>query len=1229
MLWSSYYRQTLHKIIGYGYSQHYFMQRLGTVIGYDSLETFKLIQKRLLYQRACYYCEDNGHNNQNDKKPSNKAEGLTGASHNNSSGNNAITPYQPDGKSANSEGGSGNQLLQKFSRPQGPAELPAIPLFRRPLFPGVVAPITVSDPSACETFISLFRSGFRYVGLFLHRNAGQIGAPWSGQVPNQATDSVESSMEQKNESDEETNETEVSQQQVKNEDSQSTIHQHPLFTNPSELYRVGVLAELFRVIPRSTGIELTFLCHHRIRWTSVGKIKPILYLQTEPIREEPVDIHDPQVRAYALAIVETLKEIMNTGSLYKEQLQLLLESVDVNNPYQLADLGASLTSADPHSLQQVLEAMKLEDRLVKTLNLLKTELETARVQQKINKQVEESVSNAQRRYFLTEQLKYIKKELGLEKDEKETLLAKFRERMEKKAIPKQAKAVIEEELSKLSLLEPASSEYSVSRNYLEWLTSLPWGITTLDKLDLKHAEKILEEDHYGLKDVKQRILEFIAELERQVLERASQEHWEENFYRFSVGGMSDVSEIKGHRRTYVGAMPGKLIQALKVAGSSNPLIMIDEIDKLGTGFQGSPADALLEVLDREQNSAFLDHYLDVPYDLSQVLFICTANLTEDIPLPLLDRMEHIELPGYVLDEKIAIAKKYLVPKARKESGIKATNVVIRDSALRALAEEYCKEPGVRDLRNKIDAIYRKAALKIADDSSSSKQKISISQSDLTEYIGTPRFKDWRIYEMTPAGVAIGLSYTRLGGSLLYIEAIDTGSGKGSLKTTGRLGQVMTESTDIAYSFAKGYLKTVQAANRFFETASIHLHFPEGASSKEGPSAGCAIVTALLSLAMNIPVCEKLAMTGEITLTGKVLAVGGIREKVMAARQGNMKTVILPAGNKSDWEELDDCVKNGMRGIFVKEYSEVFQVAFPSIKLEHKSLKKNSHQEDTSISDMIAASRFWGTRKEEYDALDSLISDLLSCVDLVLILIRTDLDKTDSLNLLEKNYFSLLGNQLVLLSTNQDYTLTQGLNYLLTTAVKWFHETHRQEQMPLFFLVSVEIRPSAFIKYLVSVMDEDTLCAGCAIPQEHAQVQSIRMGWLEARLSMPEVKTIEPVCSVSLSAFTCPWNTCCLWNMKHLQRTGFLMVADWLTPPGMEEVSVIAVQQKLFGILRRQVKLVYLPSQWAPMRHMEGYSLTRRDNHEEKMLSKQRRTREIIEQLGSCTGNVMICVPELL
>ncbi|KAK4526191.1 hypothetical protein GAYE_SCF20G4105 [Galdieria yellowstonensis] len=947
-------------------------------IAHQAWEVFA--QKRTL--KAGVYV---GNNNQYDENDNNdRGVASSQESENNNNNNNAITPYSgKDSSSNNNSGGAqkgDNQLLQKFTRPQGPAELPAIPLFRRPLFPGVVAPITVSDPAACEAFISLFRSGFRYLGLFLHRKAGQIGAPWSGQSPQPQTwesSSTENNspneqpITQQQSVEEETTEEEDPNEEKKNE--QSTIHQHPLFTNPSELYRVGVLAELFRVIPRSTGIELTFLCHHRIRWTSVGKIKPILYLQTEPIREEPVNIHDPQVRAYALAIVETLKEIMNTGSLYKEQLQLLLESVDVNNPYQLADLGASLTSADPHSLQQVLEAIKLEDRLVKTLNLLKTELETARVQQKINKQVEESVSNAQRRYFLNEQLKYIKKELGLEKDEKETLLAKFRERMEKKAVPPHAKAVIEEEMAKWSLLEPSSSEYSVSRNYLEWLTNLPWGVTSVDNLDLKNAEKVLEEDHYGLKDVKQRILEFIAvgKLKKSIqgkiilfsgppgvgktsVGKSIARALGRNFYRFSVGGMSDVSEIKGHRRTYVGAMPGKLIQALKVAGTSNPLIMIDEIDKLGTGFQGSPADALLEVLDREQNSAFLDHYLDIPYDLSQVLFICTANLTEDIPLPLLDRMEHIELPGYVLDEKVAIAKKYLVPRARKESGIKTTNLVIRESALRTLAEEYCKEPGVRDLRNKIDAIYRKAALKLVKDpSSSNQQKITVSASDLKEYIGSPRFKDWRIYEKAPTGVAIGLSYTRLGGSLLYIEAIDTGSGKGSLKTTGRLGQVMTESTDIAYSFAKSFLKTVQPANRFFETASIHLHFPEGASSKEGPSAGCAIVTAMLSLAMNVPVSERLAMTGEITLTGKVLAVGGIREKVMAARQGNMKTVLLPAANKSDWEQLDDCVKNGMRGIFVKEYHEVFQVAFPSIKLEG-FLGKKRHEEDAAVSSSAIA-----------------------------------------------------------------------------------------------------------------------------------------------------------------------------------------------------------------------------------------------------------------------------------
>eukprot|EP00871_Galdieria_phlegrea_P002442 jgi/Galph1/3199/GphlegSOOS_G1838.1 len=1134
-------------------------------------------------------------------------------------------------------------ILDDHEENNSPAELPAIPLFRRPLFPGVVAPVTVSDPTACEAFINLFRSGFRYVGLFLHRNAGEIGSPWSedGRKSSSATDWRTFSEQ------EETHMTGKSDDKSDYSSSKDS-NRHPLFTNPSELYRVGVLAELFRVIPRPTGIELTFLCHHRIRWTSVAKIKPILYLNTEPIQEEPVNIHDPQVRAYALAIVETLKEIMNTGSLYKEQLQLLLESVDVNNPYQLADLGASLTSADPQSLQEVLEAVRLEERLTKTLNLLKTELETARVQQKINKQIEENVSNAQRRYFLTEQLKYIKKELGLEKDEKETLLTKFRERIENKNIPKQAKSVIEEEISKISLLEPSSSEYSVTRNYLDWLTSLPWDVMTVDKLDLQHAERILDEDHYGLKDVKQRILEFMAVGKRKKsiqgkiilfsgppgvgktsVGKSIARALGRNFYRFSVGGMNDVSEIKGHRRTYVGAMPGKLIQALKVTGSSNPLIMIDEIDKLGSGFQGSPADALLEVLDREQNSSFLDHYLDVPYDLSQVLFICTANLTEDIPLPLLDRMEHIELPGYILDEKVAIAKKYLVPKSRKDSGLKASDVVIRDSTLRTLAEQYCREPGVRDLRNKIDAIYRKAALKLAKETSG---KVVISHTDLPEYVGIPRFTDWHIYEKTPPGVAIGLSYTRLGGSLLYIEAIDTGSGKGTLKTTGRLGQVMTESTDIAYSFAKSLLKQVQPANRFFETASIHLHFPEGASSKEGPSAGCAIVTTLLSLAMNIPVRDRLAMTGEITLTGKVLAIGGIREKVMAARQGNIKTVILPEANRGDWEKLDDYVKNGMEGIFVKEYPQIFQIAFPQVRVERKVLGRKVTMSNTEASmtssktSVIIGSRFWGVTEQEYVSLCSFIQQVLDYADRLIVLIRKDKDEVDSYRRIVEQYKPLIEtNQLIVLTMTQEYTLTSGLHYLLYTALECIKDMKGPNNLfPVLLFQSIEIRSQQAISCLLNAMDENTLCVGCALPGEHKDLKSFVCEETIARDWNTLDTLVIPMATVRLSGLTCPWNTLCLWNMKQLQLIGFPIVADCVEPPGMEEAAAILIQQKLFGFCRRQVKLLYLPESCIHTRRMHGYSEARIKAHQRKLETKEIRVLQMMEALQIDTAWVTLC-----
>ena len=799
-------------------------------------------------------------------------------------------------------------------------DLPCVPLYRRPLFPGIVAPILVQDAAACEAFLSLKDGGNRYAGLFLHRQAGQV------------------------------------RRQLGEADEASTLSPPPPpdsvgagAPDPELLYKVGVIGELLRVAPRPKGLELTFMCHHRIRSLGAVRKEALLFLNTEPIVEERVE-PTTSIRAYSLAVVETLRELLSAGSLYKEQLELLLESVDVNNPYHLADLGACLSStAEPAVLQEVLEEPILEERLSKTLALLKSELETIRVQRKINKQIEENVSNAQRKFFLNEQLKYIKKELGLERDEKESVRAKFRQRLEGRTVPPHAAAVIDEELQKLGALDPASSEYNVTRNYLDWLTALPWGVYSVDRLDPDRVRAVLDDDHYGLEDVKRRVQEFIAVgqlrgtvvgkilllsgppgVGKTTIGRSIARAIGRKLYRFSVGGMGDVAEIKGHRRTYVGAMPGKFIQALKASQTQNPLILIDEIDKLGRGWQGDPASALLEALDPEQNSGFLDHYLDVPVDLSKALFICTANVTDTIPAPLYDRMENISLPGYITEEKVAIARRHLVPQARRDAGLTAKQFVVRDSALKTLAKDYCREAGVRSLQKHIDKLSRRSALQIVKHES---EQLVVSSESLPTLLGKPQYGNELVFKKLPRGVARGLAWTPLGGAVLYVESIEVGSGGGlgtdgvRLHTTGQIGDVMRESSEIAFSFARRFLTDREPANRFFERGHVHMHVPEGATPKDGPSAGCTMVTSLLSLASNRPVASDLAMTGEITLTGRVLPVGGIREKVVAAKRAGLKRVLLPAMNARDWDELPGYVRDGLRVAFADTYEDVYRMAF--------------------------------------------------------------------------------------------------------------------------------------------------------------------------------------------------------------------------------------------------------------------------------------------------------------
>ena len=765
--------------------------------------------------------------------------------------------------------------------------------------------------------------------------------------------------------------------------------------DPEKMHDVGTFAQVHTVVPHEQGAQLLLLGHRRLRKTGVVSVDP-LRCSVMHLKDTPYEPNDDMLKATTMELISTLKELLHMHPLYNEQMRNFIQfGADFHDPSRLADLAASLTSGDANALQLVLEELSVPERTEQALLLLRKEANLVKLQQDIGKRVEEKISKDQRRYFLMEQLKSIKKELGIEKDDKTALVQKFRERIEpnKDLIPQVAMKVIEEEITKLEALEPSSSEFSVTRNYLDWLTVLPWGKSGKERLDVEAAKSVLDEDHYGLSDVKERILEFIAVgklrgstqgkilcfvgppgVGKTSIGRSIARALDRAYYRFSVGGLSDVAEIKGHRRTYVGAMPGKMVQCLKATSTSNPFVLIDEIDKLGRGYQGDPASALLELLDPEQNSSFLDHYLDVPVDLSKVLFVCTANQLDTIPGPLLDRMEVIQVSGYTGDEKISIARTYLEPQACLDAGIPKGAVKLEDDALKELVDDYAREAGVRSLKKLIEKVYRKAAFKLVNESmiepqafneSHQEQDVSSEESggesksmipesnnpnaqfdssenqydepllivkkdDLKDYVGHPPYPSDKIYRNeTPLGVVTGLAWTSSGGATLYIEAasIEKGEGKGSLKATGQLGDVMRESSTIAHTYARKYLEDKIKDDAFFANHALHVHVPAGATPKDGPSAGCALVTSLLSLAMGKPVRPELAMTGEITLTGKVLPIGGVKEKALAAKRSEIKHVIFPEGNKRDWEDLTEDVKEGLTPHFVQDYDEVFKIAF--------------------------------------------------------------------------------------------------------------------------------------------------------------------------------------------------------------------------------------------------------------------------------------------------------------
>jgi ATP-dependent Lon protease len=633
--------------------------------------------------------------------------------------------------------------------------------------------------------------------------------------------------------------------------------------------------------------------------------------------------------------------LLPLNPLYKEQLRVFLDRFNPDEASPLTDFAALLTSADGAQLQDILETLPLTQRQEKVLLLLRKEIEYAGMQANIRQKVEAQMSEHQKEFFLRQQLKAIQQELGISKDDKTVELDVFKNRLQSLVLTEEARKRIDEEMQKFSFLELGSPEYAVTRNYLDNVTALPWGKYSEDKLDLKRARTILDRDHDGLADVKDRIIEFLAigvqkgEIAGAILllvgppgvgktsiGRSIAAALGREFYRFSLGGMRDEAEIKGHRRTYIGAMPGRFIQAIKDAGTSNPVIMLDEIDKIGASFQGDPASALLEVLDPEQNAEFRDHYLDLRFNLSKVLFICTANQLDTIPAPLLDRMESIHLPGYISAEKLAIARHHLWPKQLLKAGLKANHIKLTDSALKRIIESYAREAGVRGLEKLLGRIIRKCTVKLLEGKT---KRINIGAQDLESYLGLPQFRKEK--PMTRVGVVTGLAWTAMGGATLSVEATKVPTQNRSFKFTGKLGQVMQESAEIAYTYIGANLERFAAKKDFFDKIAVHLHVPEGATPKDGPSAGITMATALLSLARNQKIRRPLAMTGELTLTGMVLPVGGIREKIVAAKRAGIGEIILPADNRRDFEELPDFLRRDLKIHYVSRYPEVAAMAF--------------------------------------------------------------------------------------------------------------------------------------------------------------------------------------------------------------------------------------------------------------------------------------------------------------
>ena len=724
----------------------------------------------------------------------------------------------------------------------------------------------------------------------------------------------------------------------------------------SDLYAYGTLAQVLKVFDMPDNSKSAIVQGiSRVKILDYTNQEPYFSAAVESMEDEPIT-DGLEVDALAANLRQAFDELMKVAPNLTEEHSGMLKNIQ--KPNRLTDRAISVITISNQEKQEILEELNVKKRIEKALNLISREIQRIKLGEEIQSEVHDEITKTQREYYLREQMKAIKKELGEDEGSVET--KELEDKLKAAKLPEDAEKVAMKELDRLSRIPTQSPEYNVSRTYIEWLSDLPWSESTDDRIDLKEAMKILDDDHYGLDKVKERIIEYLAVrnlkqkkdpdgrvkgpilcfggppgVGKTSLGKSIARSMGRKFVRLSLGGVRDEAEIRGHRRTYIGALPGRIIQSIKKAGTNNPVFMLDEIDKLGADFRGDPSSALLEVLDPEQNHSFSDHYLEVNFDLSNVMFISTANYQDAIPPALRDRMEILEFTGYIEDEKVQIAKRHILPKQVKENGLTKEQVTFDAGSIKELIRSYTREAGVRNLEREIANVLRKVARELVEEET---KKTKITKAKVGEYLGAPRFHSELAERTTKPGVVTGLAWTAAGGDILFIESTKM-KGKGRLTLTGQLGDVMKESATAGLTFVRSHAEEFGLDPDFNENTDIHIHVPAGAIPKDGPSAGVSMVTSLVSLLSGIPVKEKVAMTGEITLRGNVLPIGGVKEKVTAAHRAGIKEVILPDHNRKDLEDVPKHVAKDLKFHFAKEINDVLKVALAGVLKPGKKSNK--------------------------------------------------------------------------------------------------------------------------------------------------------------------------------------------------------------------------------------------------------------------------------------------------